>query len=155
MISIAINPICTIRDSTQFASISKGWHSIALHAARFHKSIITGVRGKWRNAVKLIRDTVNLKPPISPLSLPRLTICPYLRCIQCPRVDMRSGRSSLVSGQKLPVAGIGNAVSSGVSRTPAALWIEVENFDEQRLHLSGVKRHQHLKKDINLYEFFR
>ena len=61
----------------------------------------------------------------------------------------------LITGQKLGGVGIGDAVSSGGSCcAPAAtaasaaaatsLRIEVEYLDEERLHLPGVERHQHL-----------
>ena len=60
----------------------------------------------------------------------------------------------LITGQKLRGVGIGDAVSSGGSCAPAAtaasaapaasLRIEVEYLDEERLHLPGVERHQHL-----------
>ena len=56
---------------------------------------------------------------------------------------------SLVSVQKLPRVATSHAVSSGgpcAASPAAALWVEVEYFDEQRLHLPGVECDQHLKE---------
>ena len=87
----------------------------------------------------LIRDTTS--------NVPMQTVLPPTADITC-----------LVSGQKLPRITTGaHAVASGRPSAPtavSALWVEVEYFDEQRFHLPGVERDQHLNQSsfINYLE---
>ena len=98
--------------------------------------------------------------PRPSLSIPRDGIalrCTSLTCSKAlqehyyhrgPAFKFSERSGVLVTGQKLRGVGIGDAVSSGGSCAPAAtaasLRIEVEYLDEERLHLPGVERHQHL-----------
>ena len=106
--------------------------------------------------------------PRPSLSIPRDGIalrCTSLTCSKAlqehyyhrgPAFKFSERSGVLITGQKLGGVGIGDAVSPGgsccapaataasASAAAASLRIEVEYLDEERLHLPGVERHQHL-----------